>query len=245
MGSVETPLLGRFLEYSVAAPDIQASLDFYMRLGFSQAEVGETYVHPYAVVTDGRICIGLHQTMMPAPALTFVKPELLKHLAKFESLGVEFEFRHLGNDVFNEVGWFDASGELIKLIEARTFSPSKRDGHDTSHCGYFLEIALPTADRAAANALWENFGFVGIEEPEDRLPHISCTSNTINVGLYDPAGLRRACLRFEVDDVGAAIAHLAERGISTGGELPPALRPVPAAVLAAPEGTLLLITGPQ
>ena len=119
-------MLGRFLEYSVAAPDIQASLDFYLRLGFSQAQVGETYAHPYAVVTDGRICIGLHQIMMPAPALTFVKPELLRHLTEFESLGIDFEFRHLGNDVFNEVGWFDASGDLIKLIEARTFSPSKR-----------------------------------------------------------------------------------------------------------------------
>jgi catechol 2,3-dioxygenase-like lactoylglutathione lyase family enzyme len=238
-------VLGRFLEYSVAAPDIQASLDFYTRLGFSQAEVGETYAHPYAVVTDGRICIGLHEAPMPAPALTFVKPGLLKHLGEFEKLGIEFEFRHLGNDVFNEVGWFDASGDLIKLVEARTFSPSKRAANDISRCGYFLEVALPIADRATANSLWESFGFVGIDEPEDRLPHISCTSDTIGVGLYDPAGLRRACLRFEVDDVGGTIAHLAERGISTSGELPPALRAVPAAMLAAPEGTLLLITAPQ
>jgi hypothetical protein len=220
-------------------------LDFYTRLGFSQAEVGETYPHPYAVVTDGRICIGLHEAPMPAPALTFVKPGLLKHLGEFEKLGIEFEFRHLGNDVFNEVGWFDASGDLIKLVEARTFSPSKRAANDTSRCGYFLEVALPTADRATASSLWESFGFVGIDEPEDRLPHISCTSDTIGVGLYDPAGLRRACLRFEVDDVGGTIAHLAERGISTSGGLPPALRAVPAAMLAAPEGTLLLITAPQ
>lgn len=238
-------MLGRFLEYSVAAPDIQASLDFYRRLGFSEAEVGETYAHPYAVVTDGRICIGLHHTYMPAPALTFVKPELLKHLAALEQLGVEFEFRHLGNDVFNEVAWFDSSGELIKLIEARTFSPVKRVGNAPSRCGYFTEIALPTADRAAANTLWESCGFVGIDEPDDRLPHIACTSDTIDIGLYDPQGLRRTCLRFEVDDVGGTIAHLAEQEISTSGELPPALRAVPAAMLAAPEGTLLLLTAPN
>ena len=235
-------MLGRFLEYSVATLDIRASLDFYTRLGFSQAEVGETYTHPYAVVTDGRICIGLHQAALPAPSMTFVKPELFKQLSALENLGIEFEFQHLGNDVFNEVGWFDASGELIKLVEARTFSPSKRASNDTSHCGYFLEIALPTADRTAANMLWENFGFVGIDEPEGRLPHIACTSDTIEIGLYDPADLRRACLRFEVDDVGGAISHLAEQGISTSGELPRALRGAPAGMLAAPEGTLLLIT---
>jgi catechol 2,3-dioxygenase-like lactoylglutathione lyase family enzyme len=237
-------VLGRFLEYSVATVDIQASLDFYTRLGFSQAEVGETYAHPYGVVTDGRICIGLHQTSLPAPSLTFVKPELLNNLAALEQLRIDFEFRHLGNDVFNQVGWFDSSGELLKLIEARTFSPSKRASNDTSRCGYFLEIALPTPDRAAANTLWESFGFVGIDEPDERLPHVSCTSDTIDIGLYDPAHLRRPCLRFEVDDVGGTIAHLAEQGISTNGELPPALRGSPAAMLAAPEGTLLLITAP-
>ena len=51
-------VLGRFLEYSLATPDIRASLDFYTKLGFSQAEVGEAWPHPYAVVTDGRICLG-------------------------------------------------------------------------------------------------------------------------------------------------------------------------------------------
>ena len=48
-------MLGRFLEFSLATPDIQASLDFYSRLGFSQAAAGEAWFHPYAVVTDGSL----------------------------------------------------------------------------------------------------------------------------------------------------------------------------------------------
>src|SRR6266850_6277601 len=131
-------MLGKFLELSLATPDIQASLDFYTRLGFSQAQVGEAWPHPYAVVTDGRICLGLHQATIPAPSMTFVKPDLLRHLQMLEALGVEFEFLRLGNDVFNELGWLDPSGQRVRLIEARTFSPSKRAGTDTSQCGYFL-----------------------------------------------------------------------------------------------------------
>jgi catechol 2,3-dioxygenase-like lactoylglutathione lyase family enzyme len=235
-------VLGRFLEYSLATPDIQASLDFYTRLGFTEAAVGETWSHPYAVVTDGRICLGLHQAAIPAPAMTFVKPNLLKHLAALERRGIEFEFRHLGNDVFNEVGWLDPSGQLVRLIEARTFSPSKRLSNDTSRCGYFTEIALPTPDREAANRYWEDFGFVGIAEPNVPLPHISCTSDYIDLGLYDPAHVQRAMLRFEVADVGGTLAHLADIGIAPNGALPPALRPVPAAVLISPEGTSLLLT---
>ena len=234
-------MLGRFLEFSLATPDIQASLDFYTRLGFSQAEVGEAWSHPYAVVTDGRICLGLHQEAIPAPSITFVKPDLLKHLDALEEQGLEFEFRRLGNDVFNEVGWFDPSGQLIRLIEARTFSPSKRAGTETSRCGYFLEIALPTPARDVSKAYWENFGFVGIDEAEDRLPHVSCTSDYIDLGLYDPAHLRRSTLRFEVDDVGGTLARLAEIGISPAGEIPHPLRTMPAAVLTAPEGTPILL----
>jgi catechol 2,3-dioxygenase-like lactoylglutathione lyase family enzyme len=234
-------VLGRFLEFSLAAPDIQASLDFYTKLGFSQAEVGEAWTHPYAVVTDGRICLGLHQAAIPAPSITFVKPGLLKHLHTLEAQGLEFEFRRLGNDVFNEVGWFDPSGQLIRLIEARTFSPSKRLGTDTSRCGYFLEIALPTPILDVSKAYWERFGFVGLDETDERLPHVSCTSDYIDLGLYDPSHLRRSTLRFEVDDVGGTLARLAEVGISPSGEIPLPLRTLPAAVLIAPEGTPILL----
>ena len=238
-------MLGRFLEFSLATPDIQASLDFYSRVGFSQADVGEAWQHPYAVVTDGRICLGLHQQALPAAAMTFVKPNLLKHVDGLEELGLEFEFRRLGNDVFNEVAWFDPSGQLIRLIEARTFSPSKRAGIDTSQCGYFIEIALPTPDLQESKSYWERFGFVGIDETNDRLPHISCTSDYIDLGLYEPSHLRRSTLRFEVDDVGGTLARLAEVGISPAGEIPAPLRQVPAAVLVAPEGTPILLSAPR
>jgi catechol 2,3-dioxygenase-like lactoylglutathione lyase family enzyme len=235
-------VLGRFLEFSLAASDIRASLDFYCRLGFTQAEVGEAWPHPYAVVTDGRICLGLHQEAIAAPSLTFVKPDLLKYSDQLETRGIELKFRHLGNDVFNEVGWFDPSGQLVRLVEARTFSPSKRLATDTSRCGYFLEIAIPAPDRELSKAYWEDFGFVGMDEMNERLPHISCTSDFLDLGLYHPADLRRATLRFEVDDVGGTLAHLAGIDISPSGELPPPLRGGPAAVLTAPEGTSILLT---
>jgi hypothetical protein len=217
-------------------------LDFYTRLGFSQADVGEAWPHPYAVVTDGRICLGLHQQAIPAPSLTFVKPDLLKHLDAIERHVQEFEFRRLGNDVFNEVGWLDPSGQMIRLIEARTFSPSKRLARDTTLCGYFLEIALPAPRLEAAKIYWEQFGFVGMDEPEGRLPHVTCTSDFVDLGLYAPAHLRRSTLRFEVDDVGGTLARLADVGVLPAGEIPPPLRQVPAAVLMSPEGTPILLS---
>lgn len=233
-------MLGRFLEFSIATPDIGASLDFYVRLGFSEAAVGEAWAHPYAVVTDGRICLGLHQDAAFVPSTTFVKAGLLQHADILEELGVNFEFRHLGNDVFNEIGWCDPSGHLIRLVEARTFSPGNRAPRDLSSCGYFREIALPTADRAHAKAYWERLGFVGIDALGGVLPHVSCTSDTIDVGLYESAVLKSPALRFELDDVDRTLARLDTLGV-TPGRLPAPLRRESAALLNAPEGTVLLL----
>jgi catechol 2,3-dioxygenase-like lactoylglutathione lyase family enzyme/predicted enzyme related to lactoylglutathione lyase len=233
-------VLGRFLEYSLATPDIRASLDFYAKLGFSQAEVGEVWNHPYAVLTDGRLCLGLHQQTEFVPSVTFVKPDLLRHLEEFEKRGAAFEFRHLGNDVFNEIGWPDPGGHLIRLIEARTFSPSKRSDLDTSLCGYFAELALPAPDLEIAKSFWEQFGFVGMDELDASLPHVACTSDTIEIGLYDPAQLPAPTLLFDVDDLQQTLAALNSNGIMSAGRLPAPLRGT-AALLQAPEGTAILV----
>ncbi len=232
-------MLGRFLEFSLRTPNIQASLDFYTKLGFSEAQVGEAWTHPYAVMTDGRICLGLHQREAAEPSLTFVKPALLKHLQVFESRGIEFEYRRLGNDIFNELAWRDPDGHLLRLIEARTFSPSKRAGIETSHCGYFTQITLPCADFAAGKTYWEALGFVAMDEFDDRVPHVCCTSDFIDLGLYTPGPLRAAGVRFEVEDIEITLRVLSERGISASRDA--AARASRSALVTAPEGTPILI----
>lgn len=234
-------MLGRFLEYSIPTADIRASLDFYTQLGFSQTEVGETWPHPYAVVTDGRIHLGLHRLPQAAPALTFVKSDLLRHLGALDQLGVQFEFRRLGNDVFNELGWLDPSGHLVRMVEARTFSPSKRIATETSLCGYFAEIALPCAGTQAAKEYWERLGFVGMDELETALPHVSCTSDSIDIGLYEAAQLPLPTLVFDAGDIRDTLKRLADAGVSPSAQLPRALRQRSAAMLTAPEGTPILL----
>ncbi len=233
-------MLGRFLEFSIVTPDIRASLEFYTRLGFSEAQTGEAWTHPYAVLTDGRVCLGLHQLSTFAPSITFVKPDLLKHLESLERLGLPFEFRHLANDRFNELGWPDPSGHFIRLVEARTFSPSKRRSTDTSLCGYFSEIALPAPDLDAAKVHWEQLGFVGVDEPDAIPPRVSCTSDTLDIGLYEPA-LQERALVFEVDELDVTLKRLDAAGTAPAGRPPAPLRQAGAVMLMAPEGTRIVI----
>lgn len=234
-------MLGRFLEFSIPTPDIGASLAFYERLGFSQAEVGEAWTHPYAVLTDGRLCLGLHQSDANEAVLTFVRPDLLKSMALIEQQGVAFEYLNLSNDVFNELAWRDPSGHLLRLVEARTFSPSKRPASDQSACGYFREIALPAHEREAAKMFWERWGFVAIDETEGPLPHTCCTSDTIDVGLYEPGQISRPTLLFGSEDPSADVAALGHQGIFPVTHLPAMLRGAAVTLFTAPEGTPILI----
>lgn len=234
-------MLGRFLEVSVHAPEILESLAFYERLGFTQATAGDVWKHPYAVVTDGRVFIGLHAYEFDSPALTFVQPDLMRHVEELEAGGIEMAFRKVGTDVFNEAGFTDPGGQMIAVLEARTFSPPERRAHETSRLGWFEEVALPVADLAGAAAFWERLGFVAAEEAEEPFPRIGLTSDSLNVALVQSGAIPRPALVFTSEDMLARIAALREAGIEFSRRLPRALDPHRSALLQAPEGTLLLL----
>jgi hypothetical protein len=103
-------LLGKFLEVSVYAPDIPASLEFYESLGFVQASTGETWSHPYAVITDGRLCIGLHQGQLrrrPSPGCCRTLRSTPRNSMNSASLSSS---RVSTSEAFHEVGFLDPSG---------------------------------------------------------------------------------------------------------------------------------------
>jgi hypothetical protein len=144
--------LGRILEISIGTPVIRESLDFYESLGFVQAAAGETWSHPYAVVTDGHLFIGLHGREMPSPSLTFVLPELQLGVGRLKERGVAFAEERFSEDVFNQAQLLDPGGLSVTLLEARTFSPPQLDARIESACGYFSELGIPARATDAARA---------------------------------------------------------------------------------------------
>ena len=143
-------MLGDFLEISLATRDILASIEFYRKLDFSEAPAGSTWKHPYTVMTDGRLYIGLHQRDIASPGLSFVLPDLTRRMAGFEALGLEFAICNIELHHFNELGFLDPDGQLVTLLEARTYSPV-HDAHlRPTLCGYFQEYSVSVRNRAAS-----------------------------------------------------------------------------------------------
>ena len=59
MSGAPLPLLGTFHELSLAVDDVPAAVEFFERLGFTQASTSDTYTHAYGVLTDGRLYVGV------------------------------------------------------------------------------------------------------------------------------------------------------------------------------------------
>ena len=241
-GAETAIMLGRFLEISIHAPEILESLAFYEGLGFTQASVGETWQHPYAVVTDGRVFIGLHAYEFPSPSLTFVQQDVATRVAELEADGITFEFQRLDPEVFNEAGFTDPSGHMVTLLEARTFSPPARRSHETSKLGWFEELALPARKLEDSERFWDRLGFVQAEESDEPFPRVSLTSDSLNVALVRARDLEAPTLVFAEADMPVRIRKLVEAGVEFSRDLPRGLDPARNALLVAPEGTPLLLT---
>ena len=182
-------MIGRFHEIGIETADIRASVEFYERLGFTQATTGDIWQHPYGVLTDGRIFIGLHQRPLGSPSVTFVRAGIARHAAAFEARGIELELLHAGEERFNQIAFRDPSGQRIAVIEARTYSPVARPATETSLCGYFSEFSMPATDFEAAKAFWEPLGFVATEEVDTPYPHLPMTSDHLDIAFHRPRTL--------------------------------------------------------
>lgn len=236
--------LGRFLEISLATTDVAESLAFYESLGFVQASVGEAWPHSYAVVTDGRVSLGLHGAEFESPLPTWVAPSLRERLATFAALGATVEDVRLDDVAMHQVFLRDPSGQPLRLLEARTFSPPVLSPAHSSTLGYFEEFAVATPDLAAASAFWERMGFVAFEPVLEPLPKVVAASRDLNLGLYG-IDLTAPVLVFSDATMPDRIGSLRDRGYRFTQRMPRELLAIGAALLEAPEGTqLLLLTEP-
>lgn len=228
-------MLGQFLELSVTAPAVEASYNFYQGLGFTPLEVGETWEHPYAVVTDGRMTFGLHGYEFQSPSLTFVRPELSNYVAALKRADLSFEFAKLGEDEFNELGFVAPSGLMITLLEARTFFRApERPG--PSLCGQWLELSLSTRSLQDSESFWGRLGFEVERRGDNPHPWTRVMRDDLRIGLHESPQLFVPQLAFGGNDLEGRTAFLELQGIELKSDPNfPGARSI-----AAPEGTKIV-----
>ena len=220
-------MLGRFLELSVWSRDIAASVAFWESLGLAHGRVGDTWGHHYAVLSDGRLVLGLHAYEFASPSVTWVRPELADMLPAMRALGIEFDFAKTGEQEFNEAGFRDPDGQVVTLLEARTWSRDIEDSWPDTLLGHFREYRYPSGDPQATVAFWERLGLVADETRSGPV----AVAGGLTIAPRQAAGGPE--LVFEHPDLATARDTLAARGlpVETGAE--------GVLLLRAPDGLLL------
>jgi hypothetical protein len=186
--------------------------------------------------------LGLHEGAPAAAALSYVLPELAGALARLRAAGFTPVRERLGFEDFHAIELADPAGTPVRVLEARTYSPSAGAGE--SQLGRFAHVSLPVHDTAAVAAWWERAGFVALPEATEPYAHVPLTSDQLDLAFHSPRLLDAPCLVFTAPDMATRIATLRDAGESL--EVPPrGLDRGHNALLVAPEGTLLLLLQAQ
>lgn len=240
MAGAPLPLLGTFHEVSLAVADVRGAVEFYERLGFTQAITTDAFAHPYGALTDGRLVVGVHGRSAPSPTLTFVRPGVAAAVPEFVASGIELIARRTGEEEFHELSFADPTGQAVTVLEARTYSPVARRGGAATLCGHFAEVSLPATGFEAPQAYWEALGFVATGLAAEPWPHLSLTSDFLDLSFHAAAVHPRPLLVFRDAGVDARIARLEALGLRVRTALPGGAR---GGLIEGPDGTALLLLG--
>ncbi len=224
---------GRFLEVSIPTADIQASLEFYVRLGLTELETRDVRDYHYTVVTDGRLALGLHAEQISVPSLSFVQPDVAQKLLELEVLGEDIVSQRTGEESFNEATLMAPDRIPLALLEAPSFSLGLLADADAPAIGQVHSLALPARFPESAAKFWLKHGFT-----EDATPSAS-NRRVLTPGLVLELdrNLREGDLRldFWTSDLGPATALVERWQIE-------AERESSSLNLKAPEGTRISIS---
>lgn len=189
----------RFLEISVAAPDLLESLHFYRTLGFTELLTTDAWRHGYAVVTDGSISIGLHAREFAREYATLVLNDLARTALQLGDRVLVDEM-HIDQDTFNAIRLVDNDGYGLMLVEARTFSPHS-GATPAALIGQLIEYTLPVRDALKSAQFWAPWTQQSLGIQQSPRMHMRLGLAGIPLGLSELASGRRPMLSYRTDDL--------------------------------------------
>ena len=219
-------MLENFLEIGIEAGDIGETFEELRSLGFSFVSAGDIRTYGYAVLSDGDICIALHDCELGGPWLSFVRPDLESYVRALRRREIDLEIARLGEQEFHEVGFRDPNGQLVTLVEARTFSPLAAEETAASVCGTFLEYSVATGSIEESASFWHGLGFATVAEGSEPHPwrRIACAG--ISIGLHESMRFRPG-LAYSAPQIDARVDYLRAKGydVRAGAPIVPDSRP--------------------
>ena len=205
----------RFLELSLYSEDVLHDLNFFQELGFQSIQTNDIWDYPYAVISDGRQYIGIHQKenfeqISPITRFSFAHENIEETHRQIHDNNQTLIFSDLDSDDKIQHTLFRApSGLGTHILAARPFSPLSNPKE--SALGYFRAYLIPHTKLNDSYVFWEQLGLL---VTEDKMHGIHISNKDFNAILGEFSDLEQPALLFEHPEPNSIFPTLARHGIS-------------------------------
>jgi ribosomal-protein-alanine N-acetyltransferase len=227
MKDLPKPILGEITALTITTPDLEKSLTFYKKLGFSEA-LRADWPFPWIQVSDGVLLIMLRKDPKPYIALTYYVKNIDKVTAAIEQKGIKFTQKPKKTDMLKRYLLQSPDGLNISLVSiVDGFSQPKGPGmlqmkkedyfkpekYINKTCGLFGELAHPVKDLEASLAFWGHLGFKTVTKFASPYPWAIISDGLSIVGLHESTHFASPAITYFAADMQDKIAKLKKSGL--------------------------------
>jgi catechol 2,3-dioxygenase-like lactoylglutathione lyase family enzyme len=226
--NVPKPKLGDVTAFTIATTDLDRSLAYYSKLGFSEVFRSD-FPFPLVMISDGMIQIMLRKGEAPYLALTYYVKNMDELVKELESAGIVFAEKPKAGDpvrrhliqtpdgltislvAFME-GFTQPPGPtMLQLSQEDYFNPEK---YVNKACGLYGEFAQPVKDLDASIAFWEKLGFVVLSKTEGANPWSIISDGLSIVGLHQTTDFTQPTITYFAVGMKEKIEKLESEGLT-------------------------------
>ena len=227
MQDLPKPILGDITALTIATPDLEQSLAFYKKLGFSEV-LRADWPFPWIQVSDGVLLIMLRKDPKPYLALTYYVKNIDKITTGLEKKGIEFSQKPKKTDMLKRYLLQSPDGlniSLVSIVDGFSQPPGpgmlqmpqndyfKPEKYVNKTCGLFGELAHPVADLEKSLVFWELLGFKAISRFTAPYPWAIISDGLSIVGLHESMHFSYPAITFFASDMQEKIAKLKKSGL--------------------------------
>jgi len=227
MENLPIPILGEITAFAIASPDLEKSLAFYQKLGFTELMRAD-WPFPWIQVTDGVVLIMLRMDPKPYIALTYYSSDINKVVADLDKKGVQFIQRAKKTDSLKRFVFQSPDGLTISLVgitegfsqppgpgmlnmpQEDYFNPER---YVNKTAGLYGEFAHPVTDLDKSLEFWALLGFKAVSRFTSPYPWAIISDGLSVVGLHQTDHFSSPTITYFAADMANKIKKIKAAGI--------------------------------
>lgn len=232
MFTLPTPVLGQITAFTVASPDLEASMAFYQKLGFSELFRGD-FPFPFIQISDGAIMMMLRWDAKPYIALTYYTNDVDNVADALAAKGIQFTLKPSAGDMVRRYIMQSPDGANVSLVgftEGMSQPPgpimlkmkpgdfTNPEAYVNKVCGMYGEYAQPVANLDFAAEWYAKLGFIQLSRYGSPYPWGIYTDGLAVVGLHQTNSFVQPSITFFAADMAAKLNKLKLMGLPVTNE---------------------------